>query len=157
MGNTVEMNHVVSPVVSVVMPVFNTERYVARATESILGQSFGDFEFIIIDDGSTDGSRGILERYARQDGRIRLVSRANTGYAVALNEGLGMARGEFVARMDSDDVSKPERFERQVEFFRSSTWNILGFWKGLAGRAADVVLVHSGAGFECHSSRCCSR
>jgi glycosyltransferase involved in cell wall biosynthesis len=65
-----------APVISVVMPVFNTERYVALAVESILGQSFGDFEFIIIDDGSTDGSKGILENYANEDARIRLVRRA---------------------------------------------------------------------------------
>ena len=107
------------PVVSVVMPVYNSERYVARAVESILCQTFGDFEFIIIDDGSTDDSGGILEDFAVKDRRIRLVRRANTGYAVALNEGLGMARGEFVARMDSDDVSRPERFARQVEFLRA--------------------------------------
>src|SRR5579859_718746 len=111
-------NDVGEPVVSVVMPVFNTERYVGAAVESILSQSFGEFEFIIIDDGSTDGSKDILEGYAKRDGRIRLVSRGNTGYAVALNEGVGMARGEFVARMDSDDVSRPGRFAGQVEYLR---------------------------------------
>jgi glycosyltransferase involved in cell wall biosynthesis len=112
-------NRAGEPVVSVVMPVFNTERYVGAAVESVLGQSFGDFEFIIIDDGSTDASKEVLEGCARKDERIRLVRRPNTGYAVALNEALGMTRGEFVARMDSDDVSRPGRFAAQVGFLRS--------------------------------------
>ena len=107
-----------SPSVSVCMPVYNTERYVAEAVESILAQTFGDFEFIIIDDGSTDGSRAILERYAKQDDRIRLISRPNTGIVGARNEALGMARGELIAVMDSDDVALPERFEVQVAYLR---------------------------------------
>jgi glycosyltransferase involved in cell wall biosynthesis len=107
-----------SPSVSVCMPVYNTERYVAEAVESILAQTFGDFEFIIIDDGSTDGSRAILERYAKQDDRIRLISRPNTGIAGARNEALGLARGELIAVMDSDDVALPERFEVQVAYLR---------------------------------------
>jgi glycosyltransferase involved in cell wall biosynthesis len=98
------------------MPVYNTERYLAEAVESILGQTFGDFEFLIIDDGSTDRSREILERYATRDHRIRLTSRPNTGYVVALNEMLGLAQGELLARMDSDDVSRPDRFRLQVEY-----------------------------------------
>ena len=103
-----------APAVSVLMPVYNAQRYVAEAIESILAQTFTDFEFLIIDDGSTDGSLPILERYARRDDRIRLISRANTGYLVALNEMLGIARGEFIARMDADDIALPERFERQL-------------------------------------------
>jgi glycosyltransferase involved in cell wall biosynthesis len=105
-----------TPTVSVLMPVHNAERYLAEAVESILGQTFADFEFLIIDDGSTDRSRAILERYAAHDERIHLTSRPNTGYTVALNELLGLARGELVARMDADDVALPERLARQVEF-----------------------------------------
>ena len=104
--------------VSVCMPVYNTERYVAEAVESILAQTFGDFEFIIIDDGSTDGSRAILERYAKQDDRIRLISRPNTGIVGARNEALGLAKGELIAVMDSDDVALPERLEVQVAYLR---------------------------------------
>ncbi len=107
-----------TPRVTVVMPVYNAERYVAEAVESILGQSFGDLELIAIDDGSTDGSRAILERIAAGDGRLRLISRPNTGYSVALNEGLALARGEFVARMDADDVALPRRLEVQIEHLR---------------------------------------
>ena len=98
------------------MPVYNAQRYLAPAVDSILAQTFGDFEFLIVNDGSTDDSQAILERYAARDPRIRLVSRPNTGYTVALNQMLATARGEYVARMDADDMSLPRRLERQVEF-----------------------------------------
>ena len=106
------------PTVSVCMPVYNAGQYVRAAAESILTQTFADFEFIIIDDGSTDDSHDILEELARRDPRIRLISRPNTGYTVALNEALRLARGTYVARMDADDISMPERFARQVEYMR---------------------------------------
>jgi glycosyltransferase involved in cell wall biosynthesis len=104
------------PTLSVCMPVYNAERYIREAAESILHQTFTDFEFIIIDDGSTDDSREILEELARNDARIRLVSRPNTGYTKALNEALGLARGTYLARMDADDVSMPQRFEKQFAY-----------------------------------------
>jgi glycosyltransferase involved in cell wall biosynthesis len=104
------------PPISVLMPVYNAERYVAEAVESILAQTFADFEFIIIDDGSKDRSLAILEEYAARDSRIRLVSRPNTGIVKALNEGLALASGELVARMDADDIALPERLARQREY-----------------------------------------
>ena len=107
------------PLISVVMPVYNYARYVAQAVESILAQTFTDFEFLIIDDGSTDRSLAILNRYAGRDPRIRLVSRPNTGLVAALNEGLGLARGELIARMDADDVALPQRFEIQAAYLRA--------------------------------------
>lgn len=107
-----------TPTISVLMPVYNAERYVAEAVESVLGQTFTDFEFLIVDDGSTDGSPAILRKYAARDPRIRLISRPNTGLVVALNEMLGLARGEFAARMDADDISLSDRLERQVAYLR---------------------------------------
>ncbi len=104
--------------ISVLMPVYNAARYLAEAVESVLGQTYGQIELVVIDDGSTDGSRAILEGYARRDPRVRLVSRPNTGYTVALNEALGLASGSLVARMDADDVSMPDRFRRQADFLR---------------------------------------
>jgi glycosyltransferase involved in cell wall biosynthesis len=101
------------------MPVYNAERYVAGAVESILGQTLGDFEFLILDDGSTDGSLAVLRRYAEADPRIRLTSRPNKGLAPTLNELVDQARGEFLARMDADDVALPERFARQVAYLRA--------------------------------------
>ena len=105
-----------APAVSVLMPVYNAQRYVAEAIESILAQTFTDFEFLIIDDGSTDKTPEILRRYAARDPRIRLVSRPNRGLVASLNEGLALAWGEFIARMDGDDISLPERFERQLRY-----------------------------------------
>lgn len=109
----------VRPAISVLMPVYDAERYVAQAVDSILGQTFADFEFLIIDDGSHDRSREILEAYALRDSRIHLTSRPNTGYTAAVNEMLQRAQGEFVARMDADDIALPERFERQVKYLRA--------------------------------------
>lgn len=107
-----------APLISVLMPVFNADRYVAEAVESILAQTLGDFEFIVIDDGSTDRSPDILSQFAGRDRRIRLLSQANRGHSVAMNMGLGLCRGEFIARMDADDISLPKRFERQMSFLR---------------------------------------
>jgi glycosyltransferase involved in cell wall biosynthesis len=98
------------------MPAYNAERYLDQAVHSILDQTFMDFELIIVDDGSTDNTRSILERIAARDSRVRAVSRPNTGYVVALNEMIGMARAPLLARMDADDVALPDRFERQVAF-----------------------------------------
>jgi glycosyltransferase involved in cell wall biosynthesis len=119
-GPAVERSHRRAPTISVVMPVYNARRYVAQAVESILAQTVTDFEFVIIDDGSTDGSTAILRRYAERDGRIRLVSRPNTGLVRALNEGLSLVRGPFVARMDADDISLPDRFALQLAAFRAN-------------------------------------
>ncbi|MEM6472648.1 MAG: glycosyltransferase, partial [Planctomycetota bacterium] len=91
-----------TPEISVLMPVFNADRYVMYAVQSVLHQSFRSFEFIIIDDGSKDASLAILRHFEASDERIRLVSRPNTGYVTALNEMLEMARGRFLARMDAD-------------------------------------------------------
>lgn len=102
------------------MSVYNGAKYVPEAVQSILAQTFGDFEFILIDDGSTDGSKALLEGCAKRDPRVRLISRPNKGLTRTLNEGIGLARGEFVARMDADDVSLPARFEKQVAFLRAN-------------------------------------
>jgi len=107
-----------SPVISVLMSVFNTEKYLAQAVRSILTQSHREFEFIIVNDGSTDRSMEILQHLANCDRRIRLISRGNTGVALALNDGLASARGEFIARMDSDDISLPRRLELQLAYMR---------------------------------------
>lgn len=104
------------PIISVLMPVYNAEQYVAEAVASILSQTFQTFELLIVDDGSTDRSLTILQQFANHDPRIRLISRTNTGHVVALNEMLALAQGELIARMDADDVALPDRFQQQVEF-----------------------------------------
>ena len=107
-----------APVISVCTAVYNGERYLAQAVESILAQSFGDFEYILIDDGSTDGSLEILRGFEKRDRRVRLVSRENKGLTKSLNEAIRLSRGEFIARMDGDDVARPNRFELQHRFLR---------------------------------------
>lgn len=109
------VRHKKAPLVTVLMPVYNGERHLAAALDSILAQTFVDFELLVIDDGSTDDSAAIVQHYA--DSRIRLErSKCNLGVVAALNRGLGLARGEFIARMDCDDISLPTRLTRQVEF-----------------------------------------
>lgn len=99
------------------MPVYNEAGFLATAIESILSQTFTSFELIIIDDDSDDGSRSIAEEYAAADRRISLIAhRQNRGNYPSRNEGMAMARGEFIAVMDADDISKPHRLERQVDF-----------------------------------------
>ena len=105
-----------SPRVSVAISICNAERYIGEAVESVLNQTFGDFELIIIDDGSTDGTADLLRRYAEADDRIRLTIRDNRGIPQSLNEAIDLSRGEYTARMDGDDICLPQRLERQVAF-----------------------------------------
>lgn len=107
------------PAVSVCMPAYNVEPYIAAAVESILHQTFRDFELIIIDDGSTDNTYPILKQFADRDDRIRLISRPNKGVARTANEALALSRGEFFARMDGDDLASPDRLARQVAYLRA--------------------------------------
>lgn len=101
--------------VSVVMPVYNGEKYLRQAIDSILNQSFSDFEFIIINDCSTDATEQIIKSY--DDKRIVYVKNDNNiGVAESLNRGFDIAKGEYIARMDADDISLPQRFEKQIEF-----------------------------------------
>ena len=107
------------------MPVYNAERYLRPAVESVLGQTFRDFELICVDDGSRDSSLAMLKAYEGRDSRLRIVSRANTGIVGALNDGLRVARGELIARMDADDISLPLRFEKQVAFLKENPDHVL--------------------------------
>jgi hypothetical protein len=105
------------PRVSVVMGVRNGERFIRRAIESILGQTLADFEFIIIDDASTDRTGDICREYASSDSRIRLLSNeVNLGLAASLNRGIRESSGMYIARMDADDASRPERLMLQADF-----------------------------------------
>lgn len=102
-----------APAISIATSVFNAERYLAAAIESVLAQEFGDFEFLLLDDGSTDASRTIAEDYAARDSRIRLTSRENRGLVASLNELLEQARAPLIARFDADDICAPQRLGRQ--------------------------------------------
>jgi glycosyltransferase involved in cell wall biosynthesis len=102
------------------MAVYNGEQYLRDAIDSIVGQSFSNFEFVVIDDGSTDRSLQILQEYASKDDRFKVTSRPNKGLTKSLSEATVLARGEFVARMDCDDVAMPDRFEKQLGLLRSN-------------------------------------
>lgn len=107
------------PTISVYMPVYNCNGYLSYAIESILAQSFTDFEFIIIDDGSTDSSKKTISKYAKLDKRIRAFSnQTNQGVSYTANRAIGKCRGQFIARMDADDISFPERLARQLNFLK---------------------------------------
>ncbi|HSE61061.1 MAG TPA: glycosyltransferase family 2 protein, partial [Candidatus Saccharimonadales bacterium] len=107
-----------TPLISVVMSVYNGERFLRPAIESILNQTYRAFEFIIIDDGSTDNTANIIQSY--NDPRIRFVQRENKGLVYSLNQGVGMARGRFIARMDADDLALPSRFEKELAVLLSN-------------------------------------
>jgi glycosyltransferase involved in cell wall biosynthesis len=129
-----------SPEVTILLPVHNGEGYLGQALDSVCAQSFGDFECIVIDDGSTDGTAMVVERHRRQDARVRSVRRAHGGAIAALNAGIELATGRYVARMDADDVSLPDRLATQVAFMNAHPdVGICGTWaKPLGGGFRDV-------------------
>lgn len=98
------------------MSVLNGERYLAEAVDSILNQSFRDFEFVIIDDGSADGSGKMLDAYQKRDSRVRVYHQENRGLVECLNRGCSLAQGKYIVRMDADDIAFPDRLHRQVGF-----------------------------------------
>ncbi len=121
------------PLISVVMSVYNGAATVADAVQSILSQTVADFEFIIIDDGSSDASPDILSTFAAQDKRIILVRQNNMGLTKSLNKGVSLARGTYIARQDADDISYPTRFEKQLLLFENDAEVVL------AGGVSDDV------------------
>jgi glycosyltransferase involved in cell wall biosynthesis len=117
------------PPVSVVMAVYNSAKVVAEAIESILHQTLTDFELILVDDGSTDGTGEILREYARQDPRIELYVQENCGLIASLNRYGRLAKGRYIARMDADDISLPSRLEKQFRFLEAHPEiGVLGTW-----------------------------
>ena len=110
--------------ISVIMSVYNGEKYLVQAIDSILNQTYQNFEFIIIDDCSTDNSSHILQEYAQKDSRIKIIKKEKNigikGFIENLNLGISIAEGKYIARMDQDDVSLPERFQKQVDFLENN-------------------------------------
>jgi glycosyltransferase involved in cell wall biosynthesis len=128
------------PRVSVLLPVHNGESFLQGAVRSVLAQSFGDFELLVLDDGSTDGSRRIAEGLAAEDPRVRVLSWDNQGIVGSLNAGLEQARGPLIARMDADDVARPTRFARQVAYLDAHPETVaLGTHALLIGPEGDPI------------------
>lgn len=119
--------------ISVIMPVFNCEKYLSLSVESILRQTCSDFEFIIINDGSQDNSAEILEDYRCRDTRIRLIHQENKGIVYSLNRGISIAQGDLIARMDGDDVADASRLEIQKHFFE--------FEPAVIAAGTDIILI----------------
>ncbi len=117
------------PALSVAMSIYNGESHLALAIESILSQTFTDFEFLILNDGSTDGSADIVNSYAARDHRIRGIHRENKGLVISLNQLVEMSQAPIVARMDADDIAMPERFERQMAFLAANPdYGVVSSW-----------------------------
>lgn len=109
------------PKISIIMPSYNAEKYLSKSIDSILKQSFKDFEFIIIDDGSIDNTKKILSKYKKRDKRIKiLTNKDNLGLQKTLNKGLKYAKGDYIARMDADDISSKERLQVQLNFLENN-------------------------------------
>ena len=122
-----------NPLVTVLMPVYNGEKYLKEAIESILNQTFKDFEFLIINDGSTDNSVKIIQSF--NDLRIRLIhNESNIGLIKTLNKGLKLSNGKYIARMDCDDVSLPKRLSVQINFMeKHPEIGVCGSWVKIIG------------------------
>lgn len=120
-----------SPFISVLLPVYNAGKFLHESIESILNQTFSDFELIIINDGSKDNSKEIINSF--KDTRIVFIDQENIGLAASLNKGLGLAKGKFIVRQDNDDISLPQRFEKQLIYFEKNPK------VELLGTAAEIV------------------
>lgn len=108
----------IKPLVSVILPVYNDERYIFNSVESILNQTYDNFELIIINDGSNDGTYDILNGF--DDARLKILNKKNEGLVKALNDGISLANGNYIARMDSDDIAYVQRLEKQVIFLEKN-------------------------------------
>ncbi len=123
--------------VSVLMPAFNSARFLGQAVESVLAQSHRDFELILINDGSTDGTLALAQSYAQRDKRITIITHANMGMGRSLNDAMRWARGDWIARLDADDLMTPKRLERQLAFLRKiPTWRSPARWFSTSTSAA---------------------
>ncbi len=117
------------PAISVIIPVYNVEKYLRRCLDSVRGQTFGDWEAICVNDGSPDGSRAIIEEYASSDPRFILFDKENGGLSDARNFGLSKARGEYVVFLDSDDFIHPQTFEISLGLARKNGTDIVSWYK----------------------------
>jgi len=124
--------------ISVLMPVYNGEKYLKQAINSVLNQSFKDFEFIIVDDGSKDGSENIIKSF--NDKRIRYYKKKHSGIANTLNFGIEKSKGEYIARMDADDICEKDRFKIQIDYLtKNSEIALLSSWASLINENNKVI------------------
>jgi glycosyltransferase involved in cell wall biosynthesis len=129
------------PSVSILMSAYNAERYVEMTVRSVLAQTFGDFEMVVVDDGSTDRTPQILAGFAEQDPRVRLIQIENAGISKANNIGLEACRADWVARIDADDLAKPRRLEVQYPYVREHDLVACGTWHDLIDEVGRFLRV----------------
>ena len=127
------MSSSVKPTVSIVLPAYNCERYLRESIDSILRQTYSDYELIIVNDGSTDGTQAIIDRYAAADPRIVPHTQKNIGLVATLNKAVGMTRGEYIARIDGDDPWFDDKLARQMDLFMKDDTLVL------VGGAFEIV------------------
>lgn len=123
------------------MSVYNGEKYLSQAIESILNQTHSNFELIIVNDGSQDTSVAIIKKYMQQDHRIILIDRENKGLPYSLNEGISKAQGEYIARMDADDICLPERLTKQLDYLISNGLDVCGSYIKAFGESTNSQVV----------------
>jgi len=130
-----------SPQVSVLMSVYNGAHFLPQSIESVLKQTFSDFEFLIINDASTDGSLDIIKKYQKQDKRIKIIAnKKNLGLTKSLNKGLRLARGKYIARLDADDFCSKKRLEKQFNFLEShSDTFLVASWASIIDKKNNVL------------------
>jgi glycosyltransferase involved in cell wall biosynthesis len=134
------MHPLENPLVSVVMPVYNADEYLTDSIGSILQQSFENFEFIIICDDPPDSTKNIIDSFQQQDRRIRVIYRKREGLVAALNTGCTLAQGKYIARMDADDISLPERLDIQVNFMeKHPDVGLCGSWARTFGESVTTM------------------
>ncbi|NCC73662.1 MAG: glycosyltransferase [Sphingobacteriia bacterium] len=128
-----------NPELSIIMPLFNNERYVGEAVESLLGQSYGDFELIVVDDGSQDGSVKVVSTF--RDKRIKILhNESNQGIVFSRNKGLNVASGRFIAPFDSDDVALPEKFKLQINYLKKNPrLGAVGSWVLMIDKEGNLL------------------
>lgn len=141
--NRISSNHSrgeIIPKISVVMPVYKGDNYLSEAVDSILNQTFSDLEFLIICDNPTDKTRDLLEKYKQEDPRVKIYYQERQGLVNSLNRGFSLAQGEYIARMDADDISVPGRLEKQVKFIAENPEiGICGAWIKRIGEPPSYV------------------
>ncbi len=123
-----------NPITSIILPAHNASQYIGNAIDSVLSQEYQNFELILIDDGSTDQTLAIMENYKKCDNRVRVLTRENKGLIYSLNEGVSLGRGEWIVRMDADDIFMPQRLTQQLNWLENTKSVVCGGWVKTFGR-----------------------
>lgn len=131
------------PKISVLMPVYKGDKYLSKAVDSILNQNFKNFEFIVVCDNPTDETKELFNYYQQKDSRIKIFYQDRQGLVKSLNKGISLAKGEYIVRMDADDISLSDRLEKQVEFMdKNPDIGVSGTWVKIFGEVSEYTLKH---------------